>query len=83
MCAECSVTEDGWRVPWDEGGCRMAVSIAAAVVAALDLPAREREAAVKALDDAADGIQALHPGEVKNSVVWLRARASALREGGQ
>lgn len=30
---------------------------------------------VAALTEAADEIQALHPGEVKNSVVWLRARA--------
>lgn len=29
-----------------------------------------------ALAEAADDIQALHPGEVKNSVVWLRARAA-------
>ena len=81
VCAECSVTEDGWRVPWDEGGCRMAVSIAAAVVPALDLPARDREVAAKALDEAADADDwdsALGRANVR---VRLRARASALREG--
>lgn len=35
-----------------------------------------------ALEEAADGIQALHPGEEKNSVVWLRARAEAIGQGG-
>lgn len=32
----------------------------------------------RALHAAADGIQALHPGEVKASVEWLRARANRL-----
>jgi hypothetical protein len=32
----------------------------------------------RALQDAADAIQALHPGEVKNSVTFLRARAAAV-----
>jgi hypothetical protein len=37
----------------------------------------------EALHAAADDIQALHPGEVKNSVIWLRDRAAAHRpEGG-
>jgi hypothetical protein len=35
-----------------------------------------REAAV--LNEAADAIQALHPGEVKASVVFLRERAAAV-----
>jgi len=38
------------------------------------------ETQAKALDDAADAIQALHPGETKNSVVFLRERAQGLRE---
>jgi hypothetical protein len=36
----------------------------------------------RALEDAADAIQALHPGEVKNSVTFLRARAAAVGEKG-
>lgn len=38
--------------------------------------ARVRAARAQELRDAADGIQALHPGEVKNSVLWLRDRAN-------
>lgn len=37
--------------------------------------AEEREAALR---EAADDIQALHPGEVKNSVIWLRDRAARI-----
>lgn len=33
----------------------------------------------QALQDAADEIQALHPGEVKASVEWLRSRADCIR----
>jgi hypothetical protein len=35
-----------------------------------------------ALFSAADDIQAMHPGEVKNSVVWLRQRAHMILGGG-
>lgn len=38
---------------------------------------------IAALNDAADDIQALHPGEVKNSVEWLRARAVELANEGE
>lgn len=31
----------------------------------------------QALREAADAIEALHPGETKNSVIWLRERAAA------
>ena len=34
--------------------------------------------AAEVLNEAADAIQALHPGEVKNSVTFLRERAAAL-----
>lgn len=37
---------------------------------------KENRAAADALLAAADDIQALHPGEVKNSVIWLRERAA-------
>jgi hypothetical protein len=51
--------------------------VLAARIAAL---ARDRDAlAAKALEDAADAIQALHPGEVKNSVTFLRDRATRIR----
>lgn len=40
-----------------------------------------RRAAVDELNAAADAIQALHPGEVKNSVVFLRARAARRNSG--
>lgn len=45
------------------------------------LAAAEQRGRVAALREAADDIQALHPGEVKNSVLWLRERAG--REGAQ
>lgn len=35
-------------------------------------------AKAEALREAADAIQALHPGEVKNSVIWLRDRADRI-----
>lgn len=41
----------------------------------------EREGAVEALREAADEIQALHPGEVKNSVTFLRERAARIARG--
>lgn len=41
-----------------------------------------RRAAVDELNAAADAIQALHPGEVKNSVVFLRERAARLAAAG-
>lgn len=43
-------------------------------------PRDERTVKVEALREAADDIQALHPGEVKNSVIWLRDRAATLAE---
>ena len=41
------------RDEWIAQGCPVAVSVAAAVVAALDLPGRDREASAKALEEAA------------------------------
>jgi hypothetical protein len=40
-----------------------------------DLDAVRAQAKAEALREAADEIQAMHPGEVKNSVMFLRARA--------
>lgn len=37
--------------------------------------------AARALREAADDIQALHPGEVKASVLWLRDRADLIERG--
>ncbi len=39
-------------------------------------PVLYKEISAAVLNDAADAIQAIHPGEVKNSVVFLRERAS-------
>lgn len=49
------------------------------------LAVARRDAATTALREAADAIQALHPGEVKASVTFLRGRASMLasQEPGQ
>lgn len=46
------------------------------------LPGWRSEAEIKAeaLREAADGIQALHPGETKASVAWLRDRAGQIAE---
>lgn len=59
-------------------GTRLAYESAAAVVAALDLPGRDRGTAAKALDEAAD---ARNDSRLK---AWLRSRAADLRkEAGQ
>jgi hypothetical protein len=68
-----------------EGAAR---EVAAAVVAALDLPGRDRETAAKALDEAADSVEC-DCGESADecfctSAHWLRSRAADLRkEAGQ
>lgn len=45
------------------------------------LTTRIQQAKIEALQEAADDIQALHPGEVKNSVIWLRDRADRIKTG--
>lgn len=40
-----------------------------------------RDCAVQALREASDEIQALHPGEAKNSVIFLRERADRIARG--
>lgn len=60
--------------PWVVGGYVAGMDGAARLPATTDAEAR-------ALEDAADAIQALHPGEVKNSVTFLRDRAATYRAG--
>ena len=60
---------------------REAEDVAAAVVAALRLPERDREAAAKALDEAVQDHEATFAPACSTSRMWLRARASGLREG--
>lgn len=49
------------------------------IIAAKD--AEIARAGAQALYDAAEDIQALHPGETKNSVIWLRDRARKIEKG--
>ena len=85
------------RDEWNAQGCPVAVSVAVAVVAALDLPKRDREASAKALEEAAQRwtwgkwsdvmLPAPKPGAIpaldygQRAGDWLRSCASALREG--
>lgn len=52
----------------------------ARAIANVFLPTHNAEERADALKQAADAIQALHPGEVKNSVLFLRDRARQERE---
>ena len=61
----------------------MAWHLAAAVVAALRLPERDRETEVKALDEAVQDHEETFAPACSTSRMWLHARASALREGGE
>lgn len=94
-CLTAPICDRHGEEMWTDAGCPVAVSVAAAVVAALDLPARDRETAVKALHEAA--ADAERNGDYRtwtgNVADWLRRRAeiaeavaeladaSALREG--
>lgn len=61
--------------PWSTPG-----QIADAVLAS-DALVDVNEVKAEALEEAADDIQALHPGEVKASVERLRERAAGIRAG--
>ena len=93
--SDCHRTTDRNGVPYceahwygwlsDVDACPRAERVAAAVVAALDLPRLEREAAAKALHEAADRMPAYHDRNSPEWAItaacrWLRVRASALRE---
>ena len=65
------------RAEWIAQGCPVAVSVAAAAVAALDLPRRDRETAAKALDEFAS-TRGVNVGDEDDE--WWRGYRQAQRE---